>query len=219
MPHLPVAASLAAVLFGAAHGMELTSDSWEDAVAGKTVFLKFFAPWCGHCKAMKPDWDKVMAEFSGHKTKLVADVDCTAGGKDLCEEYGVEGFPTLKYGDPSDLQDYEGGRDLASLKTFAAGLEPQCSPANLEVCQDAQKAKVKEYMALGEEAREKLINEKQEAIAKLEGDFKEVVEGLQKTYEEANEKKDNGIAEIKAAGLGLLKSVHAHVKKTGNTEL
>jgi len=219
MARLAVAASLSAVLFGAARGMELTKESWDEAVAGKTVFLKMFAPWCGHCKSMKPDWDKLMAEYKGHVSTLVADVDCTAGGKALCDEHGVQGFPTLKYGDPSDLQDYEGGRDAAALKTFAAGLGPQCSPANLDLCDDAKKAKVKEYMALAEDAREKLIKEKQGAIEKLEADFKELLEGLQKTYESANKKKDADVEAIKASGLGLLKSVHAHVKKTGSAEL
>ncbi len=42
---------------------------------------------CGHCKRMKPDWDKLMAAFEGHKTTLVADVDCTAGGEALCQEH------------------------------------------------------------------------------------------------------------------------------------
>lgn len=60
-----------------------------------------------------------MAEFEGSATQLVADVDCTAEGEPLCEENGVQGFPTLKWGDPSDLQDYQGGRSFEDLKKFA----------------------------------------------------------------------------------------------------
>lgn len=74
---------------------------------------------CGHCKALKPDWDKLMAEFEGSATQLVADVDCTTEGQPLCDENGVQGFPTLKWGDPSDLQDYQGGRSYDDLKKFA----------------------------------------------------------------------------------------------------
>ena len=48
-----------------------------------------------------------MADFEGSATQLVADVDCTAGGKDLCDANGVRGYPTIKWGDPSDLQDYQ----------------------------------------------------------------------------------------------------------------
>ena len=41
---------------------------------------------------MKPDWDKLMDAFADSDTALVADVDCTAAGKDLCTEHGVKGY-------------------------------------------------------------------------------------------------------------------------------
>merc|ERR1712151_221729 len=98
---------------------------------------KFLAPWCGHCKRMKPDWDKLIAEYKGHATTLIADVDCTTGGQSLCEEVGVRGYPTIKYGDPADLQDYNGGRSYDDLKSFAdENLGPSCGPANLDLCSD-----------------------------------------------------------------------------------
>jgi thiol-disulfide isomerase/thioredoxin len=78
-----------------------------------------FVSSSGHCKAIKPDWDKLMHEFEGSSTKLIADVDCTAEGEPLCNDMGVQGFPTLKWGDPSDLQDYNGGRSFEDLKEFA----------------------------------------------------------------------------------------------------
>ena len=59
---------------------------------------------------MKPAWDKLMAEYTDSSTILVGDVDCTADGKSKCEDVGVQGYPTIKYGSPDDLQDYEGGR-------------------------------------------------------------------------------------------------------------
>ena len=168
---------------------------------------------------MKPDWDKLMKEFEGHKTTLVADVDCTADGKALCEEVGVQGYPTIKSGDPSDLQVYEGGRDFAALKKHAEGLGPLCSPANVGLCDDAKKQQIKEYAAMSQAARDKAIAEKQGAIEKAEADFKELLEGLQKTYKEADEKKSADIKAIKDSGLGLLKSVNAHVTKGGKIEL
>ena len=39
---------------------------------------------CGHCKSMAPAWNELMEEYDGHASALVAKVDCTAGGKDLC---------------------------------------------------------------------------------------------------------------------------------------
>eukprot|EP00928_Gymnodinium_smaydae_P053396 TRINITY_DN373_c0_g1_i1.p1 TRINITY_DN373_c0_g1~~TRINITY_DN373_c0_g1_i1.p1 ORF type:complete len:168 (+),score=73.26 TRINITY_DN373_c0_g1_i1:186-689(+) len=162
---------------------------------------------------MKPDWDKLMKEFDGSKTTLIADVDCTAGGKSKCEEVGIRGYPTIKYGDPADLQDYKGGRDFAALKKFAEGLGPMCSPANLDLCDEDKKKQISEFSALGAEKREAMIKEKEDEMAKLESDFKTFVEGLQKQYQEASEKKDKDVEAIKNAGLGLLKSVNTYEKK------
>jgi len=97
---------------------------------------------------MKPAWDALMAEYKNHKTILVADVDCTAAGKPLCDQVGVRGYPTIKYGDPSDLQDYKGGRDEKALKEFAKGLKPACSPANIDLCDDEKKAQIAKLQAM-----------------------------------------------------------------------
>ena len=40
------------------------------------LVVKFFAPWCGHCKKMKPDWDKLMEEYKDNEKVVVAEVDC-----------------------------------------------------------------------------------------------------------------------------------------------
>jgi len=162
---------------------------------------------------MKPDWDKLIKAFEGSTSVTIADVDCTAGGKSLCDGVGVRGYPTIKYGDPSDLQDYKGGRDFAALKKFADGLGPTCSPANIDLCDDGKKAKIEEFKLLGAMEREEMIKEKEAESAKLESDFKAFVEGLQKQYKEESDKKDKAVEDLKNSGLGLLKAVHAHEKK------
>jgi len=162
---------------------------------------------------MKPDWDKLMAEFKDSKTALVSDVDCTAAGKDLCSDIGVRGYPTIKHGDPNNLEDYKGGRDFDSLKKFAEeNLGPTCGPANLDLCDDAKKAEIGKFSKMSASDLEAAIKSKTEAMEKLETDFKEFVEGLQKSYTEANEKKDKDVAALKDSGLGLMKAVAAHSK-------
>jgi len=168
---------------------------------------------------MKPDWDKLMAEFKDSSSILIGDVDCTGAGKSKCDEVGVRGYPTIKYGDPDDLQDYKGGRSFADLKKFAEGLGPQCGPANLELCDEEKKKEIEKLKALPADEREAMIKEKEQKISTLESDFKAFVEGLNKQYQEESAKKDKGIEEIKAGGLGLLKSVQAYEKKKGKTEL
>jgi len=110
---------------------------------------------------MKPAWDKLMEEYAGNPSSLIADVDCTEGGKDLCEKHGVQGFPTIKYGDPDDLKPYEGGRTYDDLKKFASeSLGPQCGPGeNIGLCSDKVKAKIEKYMAMS-------VTELQEKIDK-----------------------------------------------------
>merc|ERR1739848_641818 len=98
---------------------------------------------------MKPDWDKLMKTYKGHATTLIADVGCTTEGKDLCTQVGVRGYPTIKYGDPNDLQDYKGGRDFDALKKFAEeNLGPTCGPDNLDLCGDADKAEIEKIQKM-----------------------------------------------------------------------
>merc|ERR1712125_57114 len=170
-------------------------------------------------KRMKPDWDKLAAAFKDSKDVVIADVDCTAGGKSLCDQVGIRGYPTIKHGDPNDLQDYKGGRDFNALKKFAEGLGPTCGPANLDLCDDDKKKQIDDFKALGASKREDKIKEEEASMEKLEKEFKTFVEDLQKKYQDASDKKDKDIEAIKSSGLGLLKSVHAHEKKAGKSEL
>ena len=59
--------------------------------------VMFYAPWCGHCKRMKPEFEKAASilEENDPPVNLVK-VDCTEGGKDTCGKFGVSGYPTLK---------------------------------------------------------------------------------------------------------------------------
>jgi len=167
---------------------------------------------------MKPDWDKLMGEFKDSSTILVADVDCTADGKSLCDEVGVRGYPTIKHGDPSDLQDYKGGRTFDDLKKFADGLGPTCSPANLDICDEDKKKQIAEFTQLGAEKRQAKIKEQEAEQEKIETDFKEFVDGLQKQYKDASDKKEKDVEAIKNSGLGLLKAVEAFEKKKKKTD-
>lgn len=169
---------------------------------------------------MKPAWDALMADYKDHPTKLVADVDCTAAGKPLCDANGVKGFPTLKWGDPTDLQDYEGGRTMSDLKKFAEeNLKPQCSVANMALCDEAKKAQIEKYLAMSEDDLKAAVAAEEEKMADAEEHFKTEVQKLQDTYQKLNEEKDKIVADVKGAGLGLMKSVLNAPKKAGSDEL
>ena len=169
---------------------------------------------------MKPDWDKLMDAFADSETQLIADVDCTADGKPLCDANGVRGYPTIKWGDPADLQEYQGGRDYAALEKFAKeNLKPVCSPKNIDLCDEDKKKEIEKFQAMMPEELQKAIAEKEQEQAKIEADFKEFVAGLQNSFKEATEKKDADLEEIKKSGLGLMKAVHATMGSTAKDEL
>jgi len=168
---------------------------------------------------MKPDWDKLMKEFDGNDKTLVGDVDCTAAGKPLCDSNGVKGFPTIKHGDPASLEAYEGGRDFASLRKFAKGLKPSCSPANIDLCDEEGKAKIQKVQEMSADELAAKIAEGDKKLADAESTFSTEVEKLQATYQQLQADKEATIAEVKDSGLSLLKAVQAANKKKGKEEL
>lgn len=161
---------------------------------------------------MKPDWDKLMGEYAENSKVGVYDVDCTTEGKPLCDSSGVKGFPTIKFGDPANLEDYEGGRDLASLQKFASELKPMCSPANMDLCDDEQKAEIAKVQAMSAEELDVAIAAADKKAADAETLFSDELEKLQNTYKQLQEDKETALAEVKASGVGLLKSVRASME-------
>merc|ERR1712139_266417 len=117
------------------------------------------------------------------------------------------------------MGDYNGGRSFDDLKKHAETLGPSCGPAHLDLCDEDKKKTITEYTALGAEKREEMIKAKEQEMEKLESDFKTLLDGLQKQYKEASEKKEKDVDAIKNSGLGLLKSVHAFEKTAKKEEL
>merc|ERR1712076_213736 len=130
--HLPFTMKFAALLVAAVAGLasahdynenvkHLTNDNFDSTVSEGSYFVKFYAPWCGHCKRLKPTWDDLAKQTAG--THNIGAVDCTVE-KDLCSKHGVRGYPTLLYfgGDQSSNgAKYQGGRDINALKSYLDG--------------------------------------------------------------------------------------------------
>lgn len=164
---------------------------------------------------MKPSWDKLMKEFKDSATTLIADVDCTAAGEDLCSRQGVEGYPTIKFGDPSALEDYDGGRDYEELKKFADELKPKCSPFNMHLCEGEEKQKIADLMDMPDDELAEKVEAEEKKISDAEAHFTAEVEKLQTKYEELNKEKEDAAKAVKEAGLGLMKAVQAKKKQGG----
>eukprot|EP00929_Paragymnodinium_shiwhaense_P070797 TRINITY_DN3590_c0_g2_i1.p1 TRINITY_DN3590_c0_g2~~TRINITY_DN3590_c0_g2_i1.p1 ORF type:complete len:126 (+),score=41.77 TRINITY_DN3590_c0_g2_i1:238-615(+) len=106
-----------------------------------------------------------MDDFKGNPNALVADVDCTTEGKELCETHEVRGYPTIKWGPPDEMKDYQGGRSYDDLKKFAEeNLGPQCGPEHMDLCSDKIKAKIEGYLKMPLDALEKKISDAQTKV-------------------------------------------------------
>lgn len=106
----------------------LTNSNFErntQASTGSTTgnfFVKFYAPWCGHCKALAPTWESLAAEKDPPvRNTIFAKVDCTGNGDKVCSRFKVRGFPTLHLFAKGNMYEYNGQRDSDSLRAFAEG--------------------------------------------------------------------------------------------------
>ncbi|CAH0561883.1 unnamed protein product [Brassicogethes aeneus] len=101
--------------------VELTDSNFDKLVlqSDDMWLVEFYAPWCGHCKNLAPHWAKAASELKG-KVKLGA-LDATVH-QSKAQEYGVQGYPTIKYFSPDDkrnAQEYNGGRTSNDIVQWA----------------------------------------------------------------------------------------------------
>ena len=139
---------------------------------------------------MKPDWDSLGSTYADSKTVLIADVDCTAAGKPLCDKFGVRGYPTIKYFNPPDEEgeDYKGGRDLPALKKFVeTELGPGCSADTKENCSPEQLKELETYIAMDATERATKLESMKAALKKADDDHNELLKQLQAQFKESQD--------------------------------
>uniref|UniRef100_A0A672F955 Protein disulfide-isomerase n=1 Tax=Salarias fasciatus TaxID=181472 RepID=A0A672F955_SALFA len=113
--------------------LEFTDDDFDSRIGDHDLILvEFFAPWCGHCKRLAPEYEAAATRLKG--TVALAKVDCTANSN-VCSKYGVSGYPTLKiFRDGEESGPYDGPRSADGIVSF---LKKQAGPASVELKTEA----------------------------------------------------------------------------------
>ena len=102
--------------------IELTDDNFDSTVFNdESMWLvAFYAPWCGHCKKLLPEWTAAATQLRG--TVKIAKVDATVHQK-LAQKYQIQGYPTIKVFAPGKgdkkVEEYQGPRDTSGIVQYA----------------------------------------------------------------------------------------------------
>ncbi|KAG9062847.1 protein disulfide-isomerase precursor [Linnemannia hyalina] len=145
--------------------LDLTAKNFAASVGDEKIMLvEFFAPWCGHCKALAPEYEIAATQLKEHGIPI-AKVDCTVE-TDLCQEQGVQGYPTLKVFREGTPSDYQGARKADAIVSYLKkqNLPPvsNLTAETLEAFSKSDKVVIVGVLPKDDERREEL-----ERIAKV----------------------------------------------------
>ncbi|KAK0617812.1 thioredoxin-like protein [Bombardia bombarda] len=85
----------------------MTQDPW---------FIKFYAPWCHHCQAMAPNWDRLAKEMKGKLN--IGEVNCDKEAR-LCKDARLQGYPTILFFKGGERVEFDGLRGLGDFVQYA----------------------------------------------------------------------------------------------------
>lgn len=100
--------------------VKLSGETFDAFIAENPfVLAEFFAPWCGHCKKLGPEFSAAADSIAGKHDIKLAQVDCTEEAE-LCQKFGIRGYPTLKVfkGEVESSSDYQGPRHAQGIVSY-----------------------------------------------------------------------------------------------------
>lgn len=102
--------------------IDLTESGFHEFIKENELSLvEFFAPWCGHCKKLKPEYEKAAKKLAANDPPIpLAIVDATKASE-IAKEFDVSGYPTLFIFRKGQKFEYNGGRDERGIVSYMTG--------------------------------------------------------------------------------------------------
>lgn len=113
--------------------INLGDDDFDSKLAAlENVLVMFYAPWCGHCKRLKPEFAQAAELLRDDDPPVhLAKVDCTEAGKETCNRFSVSGYPTLKIFKNGEVaSEYNGPREANGIAKY---MRSQVGPASKDL--------------------------------------------------------------------------------------
>eukprot|EP00731_Ephydatia_muelleri_P016571 Em0009g995a len=167
--------------------LDLNADNFKDSIADESIILvEFFAPWCGHCKKLAPEYEQAATQLKKETPPIpLAKVDCPAN-QDLCQKYGVSGYPTLKIFRDGELSsDYNGPRTADGIVSV---MKKQSGPSSRVI------ESVEVLKAFLEDKEHSVVGFFTSAESKLQKAFKATADSLRESFRFAHSDKPEVLA-------------------------
>lgn len=112
--------------------LEFTDSDFSSRIADhELILVEFFAPWCGHCKKLAPEYERAATSLKDNDPPVpLAKVDCTAS-EETCKKFGVSGYPTLKIFRAGEFsEEYGGPREADGIIKY---MQTRAGPTSKEL--------------------------------------------------------------------------------------
>ncbi|KAL0222557.1 hypothetical protein RCL1_002411 [Eukaryota sp. TZLM3-RCL] len=132
---------LTVITVSATDVLELTSENYQSVLSSKKlVLIKYYAPWCGHCKSLAPEYEEaaktLQSSLQTPDIVTLAEINCD-NESELCQNAGIQGFPTLHlFRDGEQWLEYQGQRQAKDIVEFVEKMTlpliPDLEPTHVE---------------------------------------------------------------------------------------
>jgi len=152
----------------------LNKDNFDKIVnEAETMLVKFYAPWCGHCKHLAPEFIKAaeILDKDGEGV-ILGEVDCTVE-TDLANRFDVHGYPTLYVFHKGEKSEYHGPREADGIVKY---MRAQAGPAAKPL---ADAAALEKFLGRAEDVKFVAFTKDSSSVGKA---FVKAANGLRENY-------------------------------------